>query len=98
MKGPAERVTSDAEIRASGIKQLKSWSPTSKHFVLKVTANSVTGRRFSKTPGRADSLHAFEADAAAPESAPADRTRAQRPEPIPHRTPPAEQQDRRLSD
>ncbi|MFH8249092.1 pyridoxamine 5'-phosphate oxidase family protein [Microbacterium sp. B2969] len=87
VRGPAERVTSDAEIRASGVTELGSWSPTTKHFVVKVTAHTITGRRFVRRGARREALQAFEADAAiaAPESEP--RSRAQRPEPIPHRSP-----------
>lgn len=89
-RGPAERVTSDAEIRASGIERLSSWSPTTKHFVIRITAHTVTGRRFAKTEGRSDPVQPFAADASSPAPAEEARSRAQRPEPIPHHTPRAE--------
>jgi nitroimidazol reductase NimA-like FMN-containing flavoprotein (pyridoxamine 5'-phosphate oxidase superfamily) len=89
-RGPAERVTSDAEIRASGIERLSSWSPTAQHFVIRITAHTVTGRRFAKTEGRADPVQPFAADASSPAPLEEPPSRAQRPEPIPHHTPRAE--------
>jgi len=86
-RGPAERVTSDAEIRASGIERLSSWSPTRKHFVIRIAAHTVTGRRFAKSGGRSDPVRPFAADASPPASFDEQRSRAQSPEPIPHRTP-----------
>jgi|GEM_PF-310505 len=85
VRGRAERVTRDDEIRDSGIRRLASWSPTAKHFVIKVVANTVTGRRFPQHASSSDPLRAFEGDAtlpAAPE--PPAPARADRPAPIPH--------------
>jgi nitroimidazol reductase NimA-like FMN-containing flavoprotein (pyridoxamine 5'-phosphate oxidase superfamily) len=85
IRGRAERVTSDAEIRDSGVRGLESMSPTTKSFVMKVVANSVTGRRFPAHAGRTDPLVAFQGDATlpGPDGAPPP-PRGQRPAPIPH--------------
>ena len=94
IRGRAERVTRDDEIRDSGIRQLASWSPTAKFFVMKVVANTVSGRRFPQHASRRDPLSAFEGDATlstAPE--PSHQPRAERPEPIPHFTPRTGPQD-----
>lgn len=92
VRGPAERVSSDAEIRASGVKKLASASPTAKHFVIRITAHSVTGRRFAKGPGRTDRLQPFQPEASAPptEVAEEPKKRRQPPEHIPHHRPPPE--------
>lgn len=88
VRGPAERVTSDAEIRASGVETLASWSPTKKHFVIRIAAHTVTGRRFTRSPFTSDRVKAFEGDAAAsPPPASRQRSRAQRPHRIPHQSP-----------
>ena len=80
VRGTAARVTSDAELRRSGVRELESWSPTAKFFAIKITANTVTGRRFPKHSGRADRLIAFEgrvhADALAGAAAPVPRRAA----------------------
>lgn len=87
VRGRAERVTSDDEIRKSGVRGLASWSPTAKFFVIKIVANSITGRRFPLHAERADPLRAFEGDAAPPSPEPQHQARAERPEPIPHFVP-----------
>ncbi|MFB7891815.1 pyridoxamine 5'-phosphate oxidase family protein [Microbacterium sp. NPDC056044] len=85
IRGKAERVTRDDEIRDSGVRQLASWSPTAKFFVMKVVANSVTGRRFPRHASRKDPLKAFEGDATLPTAPEPPRPpRAERPAPIPH--------------
>ncbi|MBW9109668.1 pyridoxamine 5'-phosphate oxidase family protein [Microbacterium trichothecenolyticum] len=94
IRGKAERVTRDEEIRDSGVRHLASWSPTAKFFVMKVVANTVTGRRFPQHMSRTDPVRAFEGDATRPtppESSP--QPRAERPEPIPHFTPRTGPQD-----
>jgi len=48
IRGAAHRVDDDADIRASGILELMSWSPTSKHQVIRLTPATVTGRRFRR--------------------------------------------------
>jgi nitroimidazol reductase NimA-like FMN-containing flavoprotein (pyridoxamine 5'-phosphate oxidase superfamily) len=85
IRGRAERVTRDDQLRDSGVRSLVSWSPTAKFFVVKVTANAVTGRRFPVHAGRSGRLLAFEGDPSLPTTADAQRsTRGDRPEPIPH--------------
>lgn len=89
VRGPIERVTSDAELRDSGVRELRSWSPTHKLFAIRLTAHTVTGRRFAKSDGRADEPRAFEASSApSPEAGRHDGAhRAARPTRIPHHGP-----------
>lgn len=83
VRGAADRLSSDEEIDASGVLELRSLSPTPKQNFLRITPRSVTGRRFPRHP-RAD--------------ASADSSRAQtganpvidKPVPIPHFPPPRE--------
>ncbi|MFF2487139.1 pyridoxamine 5'-phosphate oxidase family protein [Microbacterium sp. NPDC058062] len=85
IRGKAQRVTRDDEIRDSGVRQLASWSPTAKFFVMKVVANTVTGRRFPQHASRRDPLMPFEGDATLPAPPePPRQPRAERPAPIPH--------------
>jgi nitroimidazol reductase NimA-like FMN-containing flavoprotein (pyridoxamine 5'-phosphate oxidase superfamily) len=88
VRGSAARVTSEDDLRRSGVRELESWSPTPKFFAIKITANTVTGRRFPKLSGRTDRLIAFEgrvhADAL-PE--PPHPSRGEAPQPIPHHGP-----------
>jgi len=84
VRGRAERVMRDDEIRDSGVRGLASWSPTSKFFAVKVTASAVTGRRFPRD-AHTDHLIAFEQDAVAPpEPQRPHASRGERPAPIPH--------------
>lgn len=103
VRGRAERVTRDEEIRDSGIRNLASSSPTAKFFVIRVVANAVTGRRFPLHAERTDPLMAFEGNAAPPDPPEQpQQPRAERPAPIPHFVPrtganpvlPAERPDR----
>ena len=88
VRGDAERVTRDDVIRKSGVRGLASWSPTAKHFVIKITANTVTGRRFRKDGGHRDALVPCEGpDSLTSESQPREADRARRPRPIPHLSP-----------
>lgn len=48
IRGNAHRLDTDAEIEESGILHLTSWSPTDKHNYIRITATSVTGRRFRR--------------------------------------------------
>jgi hypothetical protein len=48
LKGTARRMDSDAEILESGVQNLVSASPTSKHDFIRITPDTVTGRRFRK--------------------------------------------------
>ncbi|WP_194409537.1 pyridoxamine 5'-phosphate oxidase family protein [Microbacterium cremeum] len=92
VRGPIGRVDDDAELRESGVRRLRSWSPTHKLFAIKLTAQTVTGRRFAKTGGRAGPALAFESSAAppVPPNPSREQARAERPTPIPHRTPAAD--------
>ena len=91
VRGPIERVTSDAELRDSGVHELRSWSPTRKLFAIKVTANTVTGRVFAKSAGHAGQARAFQGSSVLPPPPlEPEAPRAARPTPIPHRTPPSE--------
>lgn len=48
IRGNAHRLDTDAEIEESGILHLTSWSPTGKYNYIRITATSVTGRRFRR--------------------------------------------------
>ncbi len=48
IRGAAHRVDDATDIRASGILELTSWSPTSKYQVIRLTPSTVTGRRFRR--------------------------------------------------
>jgi hypothetical protein len=86
VRGDAERVTREDEIRTSGVMSLASWSPAPKFFVIRIAGRAVTGRRFPKTDGRVDHPRPFESHAAVEE--PDDHDDATtRPEPIPHHHP-----------
>jgi nitroimidazol reductase NimA-like FMN-containing flavoprotein (pyridoxamine 5'-phosphate oxidase superfamily) len=88
VRGSAARVTGDDELRRSGVRELESWSPTPKFFAIKITAHTVTGRRFPKRSGHADPLIPFEGRVRAdgpPEPRPP--SRGEPPQPIPHHGP-----------
>lgn len=88
VRGDAERVTREDEIRESGVMSLASWSPTPKFFVMKIAARAVTGRRFPRTEGRTDHPRPFEGHAAAAPDAEVDPSSPRtRPQPIPHHSP-----------
>ena len=95
VRGTAERVTSEDEIRDSGVQALRSWSPSFKHFVMKVVAQTIAGRRFALGAGRADPLSPFHGDATAATAGERARARAGKPEDIPHRSPLPHEGDRR---
>ncbi|HEY9309769.1 MAG TPA: pyridoxamine 5'-phosphate oxidase family protein [Microbacterium sp.] len=88
VRGSAARITSEDELRRSGVRDLESWSPTPKFFAIKITATAVTGRRFPKRSGRADPLIPFEGRvrAEAPPEPP-HPSRGESPQPIPHHGP-----------
>ncbi|GAA4344930.1 pyridoxamine 5'-phosphate oxidase family protein [Microbacterium rhizosphaerae] len=48
VRGSARRLTDPAEIDASGIAHLMSWSPTTKQEFVRVDPSTVSGRRFAK--------------------------------------------------
>lgn len=85
VRGTARRLTDDAEIRESGVRDLVTASPVAKHYVMRITPEAVTGRRFPRHVARADPIP----PAPAPRTAepPGIRSRAERPHPIPHRPP-----------
>ena len=89
IRGEAQRMSTDAEIEASGILNLVTASPTVKNNFIRLTPDTVTGRRFRKPrPGRATAAHS-ERDPAPephPESGPWNPD-AHRPHPIPHHAP-----------
>lgn len=83
--GMASQVTSESEIRRSGVEQLVSWSPTIKHFALRITPTLITGRRFAKNAHPPVAAYAVPATGTIPTSK--DSPRADRPVPIPHYSP-----------
>lgn len=89
IRGRAERVTRDDEIRDSGVRSLASWSPTIKLFVIKIVANTITGRRFPvNAVFRTDRALAFEGDTSLPNPSEMPHApRGERPAPIPHFVP-----------
>jgi hypothetical protein len=48
IKGAARQLLDPTEVRASGILGVDSRSPTRKKYVIKITPQTVTGRRFRK--------------------------------------------------
>jgi nitroimidazol reductase NimA-like FMN-containing flavoprotein (pyridoxamine 5'-phosphate oxidase superfamily) len=46
LKGVAERLSLDSEIKDSGVQHLRSFDPATKWNYVRVTPHSVTGRRF----------------------------------------------------
>ncbi|GAA5201173.1 pyridoxamine 5'-phosphate oxidase family protein [Microbacterium jejuense] len=84
IRGRAERVIRDDEIRASGLNRLVSWSPTVKLFAVKITISAITGRRFAVDVGRSDPAIAFEGEATRPQPEEPHVPRGGRPAPIPH--------------
>lgn len=92
VRGPASRVTDDHELRDSGVRELVSESPVPKYSAMKVQANAVTGRRFSRHTGMPEDVHAFhEEPVPSPPNGETDpeRPRSEAPTPIPH-VPPVE--------
>lgn len=83
--GVMSQVTSEAEIRRSTVAALPTWSPTVKHFVLKLTPREITGRRFPKAASHLDPVYAVSAfPEGADSTPPGEPARADRPFPIPH--------------
>lgn len=79
----AHRLDLDDEIEQSGVLELVSASPTVKHDVIRLSPESVTGRRFPRRdrpgPGRAAMPPSPQADAR--------HAREHKPDPIPHFAP-----------
>ncbi|KAA9152954.1 pyridoxamine 5'-phosphate oxidase family protein [Microbacterium lushaniae] len=80
VRGAAAQVTTDDEIRRSGVAQLTTASITIKPFYIRVSPSVLTGRRFRERGA---------ADRQEPTAPPADRgvPRSTRPNPIPHLPP-----------
>ncbi|MFE7846323.1 pyridoxamine 5'-phosphate oxidase family protein [Microbacterium sp. NPDC057407] len=70
VRGAIARLTDDAEIERVGARRIVSWSPRQKPYVIKLTAHTVTGRRFVKVD-RAPSRPVHPADRVAADPAPA---------------------------
>lgn len=85
IRGEAAQVTSEAEIRRAGVADLVSWTPTAKHFVIRITPVAVTGRRFPLDAHVAGAAYAVPLT---DEARHAPHARADRPQAIPHRPPP----------
>jgi uncharacterized protein len=82
IRGDAHRMDTDADIEASGIVGLVSSSPTPQHNFIRLTPNTVSGRRFPKRarPG----THSGRVPEPAPDGAPRVHLK---PHPIPHFAP-----------
>jgi hypothetical protein len=94
MRGAAERLTNDSDIEASGIRGLVSSHPSTKYNYIRITPDTVTGRRFPKRsqPVPRASGHgagpASDQEVPAPESSPTSvHRRGGKPESIPHYAP-----------
>jgi len=82
VRGEAAQVTSEGELHRVGAQHFESWTATPKQFVLKVSSESVTGRRFPKFPRFSPPVYAVPLTAGA--TAEHREQRAERPSPIPH--------------
>lgn len=87
VRGVVEQVTSEAELHRIGIEHFKSWTAMPKLFVLKVTASSITGRRFPKIARPTPPVYAVPVTEAARSRH--QELRGERPAPIPHFEPPS---------
>lgn len=91
LRGAITRVLDDVEIERSGVTHLVTWSPRQKPYVIKLTATTVTGRRFPRTDEYTPPLHdrthgtgtSTQAKLVTPRDDDVGHHRAQRPEPIP---------------
>jgi nitroimidazol reductase NimA-like FMN-containing flavoprotein (pyridoxamine 5'-phosphate oxidase superfamily) len=86
VRGSARRLTDPAEIEASGIAQLMSWSPTKKEEFVRVDPSTVSGRRFTKRLGTATNSGAGSGAEEVQEFTDHDGV-LPKPWPIPHRPP-----------
>lgn len=79
IRGTARQMSSESEIQASGVRALVSSNPTRKENFIRVTASTVSGRRFvdSSRVGRDDPEH----------------TRRVKPSPVPHFSLPGEPEE-----
>ena len=80
VRAVAHRMDTDADIEASGILDLVSSSPTSKDNFIRLTPDTITGRRFPKR------LHPGKQSVPLSEPSPEERhiVRVHKPDPIPH--------------
>jgi hypothetical protein len=53
IRGDAQRMDTDADIEASGVLELISWSPTLKYDFVRLVPAEITGRRFPRQRGGA---------------------------------------------
>jgi len=86
VRGTARRLETDEDVRASGLLQLLTWTPTRKHEFIELTPRTITGRRFPRRPS-AKRLSSTQQD-----FLPVAREGAlDKPNPIPHLPPPSDQ-------
>ena len=83
VRAQAHRMDTDADIEASGILDLISSSPTTKDNFIRLTPDTVTGRRFPKRHGRVRQTAPLPEPDAAQQRSPRDL----KPDPIPHFSP-----------
>ncbi|GAT73747.1 hypothetical protein MHM582_2241 [Microbacterium sp. HM58-2] len=80
IKGTAVLVESEEEIRASGIIDLASAHPSAKPHIIRLTPQTITGRRFPASDASADDARRT----GAPGAAPVVDNGLRKPTPIPH--------------
>lgn len=81
VRGPAEQTEASSEILASGVHRLVSEAPEPKPHVVRITPETVTGRRFPVRP-------ADPGETAAPHHGAPPNDAPGKPNPIPHFPPP----------
>lgn len=86
VRGSAAQITSEMELQRLGARELVSWTPTPKQFVVRITPESISGRRFDVSSLSMGPVYGIPADPTAPPGA---SSRADRPTPIPHFEPPS---------
>lgn len=95
IRANAERMDIDAEIEASGVLDLVSWSPTPKHDFVRLVPVAITGRRFPRDMGRTSmtpdlnpAIPGRRIGPGGPSGSAADPNREHgKPQPIPHFAP-----------
>jgi nitroimidazol reductase NimA-like FMN-containing flavoprotein (pyridoxamine 5'-phosphate oxidase superfamily) len=98
MRGAAQRLTNDSEIEASGIRGLVTSHPSTKYNYVRITPDTVTGRRFRtgsqpapRPSGDGAAVSASDQEEPALETGPTSvPRRGGKPESIPHYAPPPE--------
>jgi len=96
IRANAHRMDVDADIEASGVLELVSWSPTAKHDFVQLIPVAISGRRFPRQPRRTwipndvetDSQPEFDGLDAGASSTDVDPRAHTKPHPIPHFAPP----------